>query len=378
MKRAIYIAALSLSACGYTGFEFCWIECDETGGDAEDGELYCGPPLADGTWRCLDAPQHDSRVKAAIESGAFVPFTDAGSCPNRGREWDTLREVDTVVSPVSPLRAVECSDTPITQAPGGFSLCFPEIAAWAPEWPDGAVALPGNDQWASNCAAIGSYAFLYDYAYGVPCALGVTCLGFDDRCTCKCESESDCGTVQTFLETYYLGEDEYGLIPGGWESTCTGVPWEWDQWAYGDGGYVGTACEWNGENPGTGNVPQPLEILVADLDCLPATGGLGASCSIPEHALDHVLASPGLIAGSSSASLVRGAVQIDECNHLCSALGLQSGDVIESIGFGRGSPLDPAAWLAAHDELLQSGTTQAAVSRGSQIGFVTIAIETET
>lgn len=359
-----------LTACGLSDFQWCFDPDDcasETGG--EDGDMYCTAPLANGRWYCLRNPQHDPRVKQAIEIGLLVPWTDVGSCPHEGREWDALQQLDPIDSLAPTLRAVECSHEPIPEG-DGFSICLPEQSGWAPAvGMRGAIGAGTGDVWSTSCGTLQDYALVYDYAHYVPCTYGVSCAGFADECSCKCGNDLDCGPVQNFLEDYYFGEDADGLIPYGWESTCTGLPWAWDQWAYGGvGGYTGTVCEWNGVDPGPGDMPLQLAKLIDDITCI------GSTCTVPAHAIEDVLASPGLVAGSSSVALGHEAVEINACNHVCTALGLHVGDRIAQLGLVDHSPLDPSAWVKAYDELLD-GRTQATIVTATHSYTLTLILE---
>jgi hypothetical protein len=196
----------------------------------------------------------------------------------------------------------------------------------------------------------------------------VSCLGLDEYCGCKCEDSSVCWGLQDFLETYYYGEDEDGLIPGGWESACTGYPWAWDQWAYGVGSYVGTTCEWNMPPPMPGDVPQFLEDALDGITCD------HRSCSITEDVIDELLASPGTVFGSSVVTIAGDGLEIVTCEHVCRELNLEAGDRIVGVGLGDRSPLDPSAWLLALDELLDGGT-RATVVHGTRTRTKTITLK---
>jgi hypothetical protein len=368
MTRPIVLVVLLTFASGCTIDQICfpdYQDCptDETGGD--EG-LYCSAPLPNGRWHCLLNDPSDFRVKKAIDDGLLVPWTEEGSCPHHGREWDTLRRVDPVVNAAPPLRAAECSDTPL-QVTYHFSICLPDKAVWSSGHPNGAIGMAGGDPWSTNCTTPEPYLYTHDYVLAVPCARGVTCLGFDTECACKCEEPWDCGAMQDYLETYY-GEDQYGLIPGGWESACTGYPWEWDQWAYGVGSYQGTSCEWNMPGPMPGDVPQPLQDIIDDITCVEST------CTLAETLIDDVLASPGLVAGSSIIAFDRAAIEIGECNHVCTALGLVAGDRIVALGLTAQDPTDPAAWMRAHDELF-AGRTEATIATDTHVYVLTLVLE---
>lgn len=370
MKRIAMIVTMATTlACADYPYTPCFLlppdACGgETGG--EDG-LYCGPPDATGRWRCVLNDANDLRVEKAIADGLLVPWTDQGTCPHRGREWDTLRRVDPVNNGATPLRAAECSDTPIPKLLY-FSICLPDQAVWSSGKPNGAIGPIDDDEWSPNCTALDPYAVIYEYLYATPCAGGVTCLGFDDECACKCDDDSDCGLMQDWLEAQYFGEDQDGLIPGGWESACTGYPWVWDQYAYGSGSYVGTSCEWNMPGPKPGEVPQPLQDVIDEITCVRST------CTIGEHVLDDLIASPGLIAGSSTLALGRVAIEIGQCNHVCAVLGLRAGDKILAIGRRARDPTDLSAWAQAYDELL-TGRTEATIATRTHSYVLTLVLE---
>jgi hypothetical protein len=173
--------------------------------------------------------------------------------------------------------------------------------------------------------------------------------------------------MQTYLEDNYFGEDADGLIPGGWESACTGYPWRWDQFAYGVGSYVGTSCEWNMPPPMPGDIPGALFKAIEAIDCK------RGMCTVPEHRLDEILASPGLVFGSSAVTMGPDVIEIVACEHICKELGLHVGDRIVDVGLGRLSPTDPSAWLRAYDELLERGT-QATIHTERRVWTLKIAV----
>jgi hypothetical protein len=138
-------AGCSIDQICFPDYQDCPSE-QETGG--EEGELYCGPPRQDGTWVCVKNSQWDTRVKLAIQTGTLVPWTDVGSCPHKGREWDALQKVDPIVHYGPPLRAVECSWSPF-KSTRDF-ICLSDRDAWGFGFPIGAIGVPDGSA-TSNC-----------------------------------------------------------------------------------------------------------------------------------------------------------------------------------------------------------------------------------
>jgi hypothetical protein len=120
--------------------------------------------------------------------------------------------------------------------------------------------------------------------------------------------------------------------------------------------------------PMPGDVPQPLQDVIDDITCA------GSTCTIGEHVIDDLIASPGLIAGSSTIAFGRAAIEIDQCNHVCAVLGLHAGDHILAIGRTAGDPTDLAAWARAYDELL-AGRTEATITTKTHTYTLTLTLE---
>lgn len=120
--------------------------------------------------------------------------------------------------------------------------------------------------------------------------------------------------------------------------------------------------------PKPDEVPQPLQDVIDEITCVRST------CTIGEHVLDDLIASPGLIAGSSTLALGRAAIEIGQCNHVCAVLGLRAGDKILAIGRRARDPTDLSAWAQAYDELL-TGRTEATIATRTHSYVLTLVLE---
>jgi hypothetical protein len=347
-KRCAVLAlmlATCLAGCSYyEGF----FGVDETGDDPDP--YWC---QADG--RCLLADPDSDYVQSLIDSGRFHPHS-LGTCEEPLETWQPFA---TFADPWDghQLEAACCADMGCIGANNSdrtFAICYPEDG-WDLDGLIGAIA--PLDAWGvPQCGDVPPLGFAWDYVYAVPCNKGVACEEFDMECGCTCskyDNQDQCAALDQHLADTYFGEDNW--YNGPWESSCTGVPYDWDNFAYGTGGYIGGSCEFN--QPGPGDVPDELDDIIDDIDC--TTG----SCSVPADTLEELLAHVGALASSAEVELEVGrrgiprGVRLTTCEAVCIALGGQAGMTITALGNDYGDPLMPSSAAAALAELRGDGVT---------------------
>jgi len=191
-------------------------------------------------------------VQSLIDSGEFVPHS-LGTCDQPGREWDAFVRAFPIDDGIGPrLRAACCADMGcdgLNVNVSGFGLCMPGPQTWDAGGTVGAIGF-GPAQWSPECDELTPYAFAHDYDMVFSCQ-GVSCLDFREECGCSCDQGS-CSALQNQLET------DYGVLEEVWELACTGYPWVWDRFAFGDGGWVGDSCQFNQPDPEPGTIPDPF------------------------------------------------------------------------------------------------------------------------
>jgi hypothetical protein len=337
-------------------------DCDET--DPEPGCYWC-----DELGYCLLESPTSDRVKTLIHEGQFVPHS-MGTCEEPQNTWEpfALFESDW------QMEAACCEDMGCEgkgSLDPSFEICMPEIPAWDFDGLVGAIA--PLDAWGTaQCDEVPPLAFMYDYLYAVHCH-AVACEEWRTDCACKCDDSGACWDFDDALEDSYFEAD--ALIDAGWESACTGVPYRWNQWAYGEGGWVGGSCEFNQPWPSqfpSGSEPAPDELLkvLSQVDCV------RGSCSLTLGTFNHIVANVGILA-SSDVALTRRGIEITRCNDLCDVVGLSAGSMVIGVGRSGSAPLEIASWSMAHEEFIGDGWTTITVQHPGRARPSTIDIVQE-
>lgn len=347
-RFTIVALAVNLTACGFYEDFFSF---DETGDEGDPDPYWC---TVEG--RCLLEDPNSAYVQSLIDEGRFHPHS-LGTCEEPGEIWQPFA---TFADPWDgqQLEAACCADMGCEannlQDPS-FAICYPE-GGWDLDGLIGAIA--PLDGWGTpQCDEVPALGFTYDYVYAVPCSKGVACEEFDTECGCKCskyDNVDQCSVLDHNLANTYFGEDVWDASP--WESSCTGVPYDWDNFAYQNGGYIGGSCEFNQPDPG--DVPSELADVIDDISCT-KTG-----CNVPANTLEEILAHIGVLASSAEVKLEftrrvdqpRG-IRFVSCQDLCSTLGGHEGMTITAIGNDYGDALTLTSSIKALAELRTNGLT---------------------
>lgn len=337
-------------------------ECDET--DPQPGCYWC-----DEFGYCLLESPRSDRVKALIQEGRFIPHSMA-PCEEPRNTWEPFVFFESDW----PLQAACCGDLGCDgkgNLDHSFEICMPEVPAWNFDGIVGAIAPLGP--WGdAQCDELPPLAFVYDYLYAVQCH-AVVCEKWRTDCACKCTDSSTCSAFDDELEDKYFGED--ALTDAGWESVCTGMPYRWDPYAYGEGGWVGGSCEFNQPwpdqfPPGSQPVPPELLDVLGKIECI------RESCSLTLDTFEYITANVGMLASSAVALTTRG-IEITRCNDLCEVVGLSPGSTVIGVGRRGSAPLEMASWWMAYEEFIGDGWTTVTVQHPNGVRPSTIDIVQE-
>jgi hypothetical protein len=262
MQRIVILFStlFSASSCGlYDNCVCANQDCtaiDCSGNDDEAGTFTeeCGKVMFVDGMAILSHNACTPEVSRILSEFGEVPFSyaveDCGPIPE-SEQWDCFAELD-LLSASNPVRCGYCPNySETTDEP---YVCWRAPSEWV-------VAILGGHVTNTFCddiePPIGS-----DVGYTLPmdCLDGMSCLGGDNRCSCKCRNEDgeDIGHVYAsdFISRWwepYLLPDVPPLVEGiGYpvEATCTGEPlvWKYEN-GFQSGQWVGTTIELDGFDP---------------------------------------------------------------------------------------------------------------------------------